>query len=94
MLHTTPNPRSAFDTIYGLGHNGDIQSRPINIDCMSMSELEIAIEHPALHTAIRRYAELRLTAMSHRLAGFVSLALDVDSRADSLYEAIPHHLRW
>lgn len=86
--------RDTFDRLYDLGHNGSIQSKPINLDCMPMSELEVAVEHPALHTEVKRYADILVTAKSFRLAGMVSLALEWESKAEAVYKQIPNHLRW
>jgi hypothetical protein len=90
MLHPTPKR----DIFSGLGHNGDVQSQPINLDCMPLSDLEIAVEHPALHLEVKKYANILMTAKSFRLAGMISLAVSWESKADAVYEQIPEQLRW
>jgi hypothetical protein len=75
--------------------NGQCQSRPINVDCLSDDDKRALAKHPATHADVAVYANLTLEAERYRLAGNVALALRLEKHADFTYQSlIPKHLRW
>lgn len=87
--------RQEFDKLYGVRDDGQIHHGPVNIDGMTIDELEIAAYHPALHHDVRRYAVIMVEAWKLRVSGKVDRACELSDRADRMYKSfIPAACRW
>lgn len=87
--------RTEFNLKHNIGHNGDCMTKPINLDAMEDSELDVASAHPGLHAEVRRYANLMCTARACKLAGQGNLSTYWEKRARRVYMVdMPANLRW
>lgn len=64
---------------------------PINLDALTPEEL--ADTERAL-LFYWQYAELKLLAMQRRLAGKIKDALEIESRCELIYKAMPSEIKW
>jgi hypothetical protein len=63
-----------------------------NLDCMPLEELrELA---PKLTYSQRQYAEHKIKAIEHRLAGNICFAVVLESRCDRIYGALQENEKW
>jgi hypothetical protein len=87
--------RKEFDKTHNVRDDGQIHLEPINLDCLTDTELELAATHPALHAEVKTYVGHLLKARKHRLAGKIEMALGVELSAERIYKKrIPQRLRW
>ncbi len=86
--------REQFDRDFEIRRDGRIHQAPVNVDCMTPEELEIACSHPALHAYVQAYARVALQARELRLAGQIADALRHEDYLVTAYSQIPERLRW
>jgi hypothetical protein len=67
---------------------------PVNVDCMSMCDLEAVVSNLEIDYHVREYADKVMTAKSYRLAGMISLAIEWEYEAERVFSLIPVSLRW
>lgn len=75
-------------------NDGQIHTQAINLEGCTDAELSTVADHPAVHTDVRRMAQLILKARACRLAGDIVKAQRLEGTADQLYGTLPRGLRW
>lgn len=87
--------RDDFDRIHSVRNDGQACMTAINMDALTDAELEIARDHPALHSDVREIARVLIKARALRLEGNVEQASRLENgRAERLYETLPTRLQW
>jgi hypothetical protein len=92
-MTATRNPLVQESLMFGF-INGQVQSRAINVDALSDTDLAELIAHPATHREVQRYAQLTEAARKCRVSGDIALAMRLETKAEAVYDVIPRALRW
>ena len=66
----------------------------LNLDGMSISELEAIFESPRLTDEQNCYVALRINAYHARLAGNIADAIKSETAMEAIYRKLPKALRW
>lgn len=66
-----------------------------NLDAMSEADLWAWLEaNPRASKVQRHYAQSKIAAISHRLAGRITDALRYEQECERLYATMPKRVRW
>lgn len=90
----TATDRAEFEACHGVRNDGQIHTSALNVDDMAIEDMMCAKEHPALHEDIRLYVDLRLQAHDCRVGGYVHRATSIEQKLDTMYDTLPHNLKW
>ncbi len=64
---------------------------PENLDCMDIEDLRKAAH---AYEKLARYANKKIRAMTLRLEGSITAALDAEQTCDDIYKSLPKEYRW
>lgn len=74
--------------------DGQVHDTAINVDCATLEDLGILVDHPAIHLEVKRYAAITLHSRACRLAGRIAEAMRAESKLERIYATLPENLRW